>query len=397
MPSVIKNAFFMDHIIHYDPGLPPETPSPAYVVDLERLRSNLEIIKSVQDQTGCKILAALKGFAMHSVFPLMRDYVAGVCASGPWEAQLGSEEFGKEVHCFAPAFTDTDMQEVLSYAHHISFNSLNQFQKHKASVEASERPISCGLRVNPEYSEVETDIYNPCVAGSRLGIRREALDGQDLSAIEGLHFHTMCEQNSDTLERTLDHFEKRFGELLPQMKWVNFGGGHHITSPTYDLERLVRILKKFKSRYPHLEVYLEPGEAMAINTGVLVSTVLDIIEESPSIAILDLSATCHMPDVLEMPYRPEIVNAAEAAKKKHTYSLGGLSCLAGDMIGHYSFDQELKPGDKLYFLDMAHYTMVKTSTFNGIKHPAIATWNPESKELKVIRKFGYEDYRNRLS
>lgn len=387
----------MDHIIHYDPGLPPETPSPAYVVDLERLRSNLEIIKSVQDQTGCKILAALKGFAMHSVFPLMRNYVAGVCASGPWEAQLGSEEFGKEVHCFAPAFTDQDMHEVLQCAHHISFNSLAQFQKHLPAVKAHKRQVSCGLRVNPEYSEVETDIYNPCVAGSRLGIRRSSLQGQDLSEVEGLHFHTMCEQNSDTLERTLERFEDKFGDLLPQMKWVNFGGGHHITSPTYDLERLANLLNTFKSRYPHLEVYLEPGEAMAINTGVLVATVLDIIDEAPPIAILDLSATCHMPDVLEMPYRPEIVGAAEANAKAHTYSLGGLSCLAGDMIGHYSFAQELNVGDKLYFLDMAHYTMVKTSTFNGIKHPAIVTWDPATQTLEIVREFGYADYRDRLS
>ncbi len=357
----------------------------------------MDLIKSVQEQTGSKILAALKGFAMHSVFPLMREYVAGVCASGPWEAQLGAQEFGKEVHCFAPAFTEVDMQEVLSFAHHISFNSIAQFRKHLNAVKSSARHVSCGLRVNPEYSEVETDIYNPCVAGSRLGIRRKALDGQDLSEVEGLHFHTMCEQNSDTLERTLVHFEEKFGDLLPQMKWVNFGGGHHITSPTYDRERLIKILKAFKSRYPHLEVYLEPGEAMAINTGVLVATVLDIIQDAPPIAILDLSATCHMPDVLEMPYRPEIVGAKEAGELPYTYSLGGLSCLAGDMIGHFSFQKELTPGDKLYFLDMAHYTMVKTSTFNGIKHPAIATWDPDKKELQVVREFGYEDYRNRLS
>lgn len=387
----------MDHIIHYDPGLPPDTPSPAYVVDLKRLRSNLEIINSVQKETGCKILAALKGFAMHSVFPLMRDYVAGVCASGPWEAQLGADEFGKEVHCYAPAFTDVDMQEVLACAHHISFNSLAQFRKHLPAVEAHSRTVSCGLRVNPEYSEVEVDIYNPCVAGSRLGIRKESLEGVDLSKVEGLHFHTMCEQNSDTLERTLVHFENKFGDLLPKMKWVNLGGGHHISSPTYDVPRLIRLLRDFKSRNPHLEVYLEPGEAMAINTGVLVATVLDIIEEAPPIAILDLSATCHMPDVLEMPYRPEIVGAAEPNEKPHTYSLGGLSCLAGDMIGHYSFDTPLEVGEKLYFLDMAHYTMVKTSTFNGIKHPAIATWNPETKQLKVVREFGYTDYRDRLS
>lgn len=334
---------------------------------------------------------------MHSVFPIMREYVAGVCASGPWEALLGAEEFGKEVHCFAPAFTDVDMQEVLACAHHISFNSLNQLYQHLPAVGSATRKISCGLRVNPEYSEVEVDIYNPCAAGSRLGIRRSALEGQNLSEIEGLHFHTMCEQNSDTLERTLAHFEEKFGDLLPQMKWVNFGGGHHISSPTYDVPRLVKLLKDFKERYPRLDVYLEPGEAMAINTGVLVSTVLDIIDDSPPIAILDLSATCHMPDVLEMPYRPEIVDGAEPGEKPHTYSLGGLSCLAGDMIGHYSFDQPLKPGDRLYFLDMAHYTMVKTSTFNGIKHPSIATWDPDQQELKVVREFNYTDYRNRLS
>ncbi len=357
----------------------------------------MEIIRSVQDQAGVKILAALKGFAMHSVFPLMRDYVAGVCASGPWEARLGAEEFGKEVHVFAPAFTREDMAETLRHAHHISFNSYNQFFEHETMVKTCERQVSCGLRVNPEYSEVEFEIYNPCAAGSRLGIRREALQGKDLSGIEGLHFHTMCEQNSDALERTLVRFEEKFGDLLPQMKWVNFGGGHHITSPTYDLERLIRILRDFRSRYPRLQVYLEPGEAMAINTGVLVATALDIIADSPPIAILDISATCHMPDVLEMPYRPEIVGAADAGEKPYTYSLGGLSCLAGDTIGHYSFDKPLSPGDRIAFLDMAHYTMVKTTTFNGIKHPSIATWNPESQDLKIVREFEYEDYRNRLS
>lgn len=387
----------MDHIIHYNPDLPSSTPSPCYVVDIQRLRSNLEIIRNVQNATGCKILAALKGFAMHSVFPLMREYVAGVCASGPWEAQLGAEEFGKEVHCYAPAFTAEDMQEVLNYTHHISFNSLAQFRQHQSAIDASSRSVSCGLRVNPEYSEVETDIYNPCVAGSRLGIRRAALEGQNLSAVEGLHFHTMCEQGSDTLERTLVHFEEKFGDLLPQIKWVNFGGGHHITSPTYNVPRLIRILKAFKARHPHLEVYLEPGEAMAINTGVLVSTVLDIINEQPPIAVLDISATCHMPDVLEMPYRPEIVDAGKLGEKAHTYSLGGLSCLAGDMIGHFSFDQPLKPGDRITFLDMAHYTMVKTNTFNGIKHPSIATWDSENSKFTVVRRFNYTDYRNRLS
>lgn len=387
----------MDHIIHYDPGLPEETPSPCYVVDLQRLRSNLAILKDIQDKTGCKILAALKGFAMHSVFPLMREHLAGVCASGPHEAQLGAEEFGKEVHVFAPAFTDEDMGEIVELAHHISFNSFAQWQRHKEKVAQSPRPISCGLRVNPEYSEVEVEIYNPCAPGSRLGIRREAFANQPLDGIEGLHFHTMCEQNADTLQRTLVAFEKRFGDLLPQMKWVNFGGGHHITSPTYDRDLLVALLIDFKNRHPHLAVYLEPGEAIAINTGVLVAQVLDIQENDTPIAILDISATCHMPDVLEMPYRPEIYGASLPQAKAHTYTLGGLSCLAGDVIGDYSFDQPLTPGNTLYFLDMAHYTMVKTTTFNGIKHPDIATWDPKTQELKTIKKYGYNDYKTRLS
>lgn len=387
----------MDHIIRYNPALPPETPSPCYVVDLRRLRANMAILRSAQERAGVKILGALKGFAMHSVFPIMRESLAGVCASGPWEAQLGAEEFGKEVHVFAPAFTDVDMQETLELAHHISFNSFAQLRKHWPAVQAAARKVSCGLRVNPEYSEVEVDLYNPCVAGSRLGIRRVAFAGEDLSGIEGLHFHTMCEQNSDTLERTLAHFEEKFGDLLPQMRWVNFGGGHHITSPKYDLDRLVRVLTEFKARHPHLAVYLEPGEALAINTGVLVATVLDIIADAPPIAVLDISATCHMPDVLEMPYRPEIFEGAPPDAKPHVYSLGGMSCLAGDMIGHYSFDRPLRPGDRIHFLDMAHYTMVKTSTFNGIKHPSIATWDPDTQEFKLIRTFAYKDYRDRLS
>ncbi len=387
----------MDHIVHYDPQLPDNTPSPAYVVDLKRLRANLEILKSVQDRTGCKVLGALKGFAMHSVFPIMRDYLAGVCASGPHEAQLGAEEFGKEVHVFAPAFTTADIDELTQIAHHISFNSFNQWKLHRDTVANAPRSISCGLRVNPEYSEVDVEIYNPCAQGSRLGIRRNAFEGQSLDGIEGLHFHTMCEQNSDTLQRTLEHFETGFGDLLPQMKWVNFGGGHHITSPTYDIELLVETLNAFKSRYPNLEVYLEPGEALAINTGVLVAQVLDIQESDTPIAILDISATCHMPDVLEMPYRAEIFEAELPSVKTHTYKLGGLSCLAGDVIGDYSFDNPLQAGDKLYFLDMAHYTMVKTTTFNGIKHPDIITWDPDTQSLTTVKKYGYEDYKNRLS
>jgi len=387
----------MDHIVHYDPGLPLSAPSPSYVVDLQRLQANLDIIDDIRQTTGCKILCALKGFAMHSVFPQLREKLDGTCASGPWEARLAAEEFGKEVHVFAPAFTDEDMDEILDLAHHVSFNSFRQWRTHRSRIEKAARKISCGLRVNPEYSEVEVEIYNPCSQSSRLGIRRDAFDGESLDGIEGLHFHTMCEQNSDTLARTLEQFESKFSQFLPALKWVNFGGGHHITSPTYDRDLLKTILIDFKKRYPHLEVYLEPGEAIAINTGVLVASILDIQTADPDNVILDISATCHMPDVLEMPYRPEIWQAGKPGEKKRDYRLGGMSCLAGDSIDVYSFDEELKIGDRIYFMDMAHYTMVKTSTFNGIKHPAIATWDPVTNELKVVREFSYEDYKNRLS
>ena len=386
----------MEHIVHYDPKLPADIPSPCFVVDLERLESNLQILEAIQAETGCKILCALKGFAMHSVFPLLSKSLAGVCASGPHEAQLGAEEFGKEVHVFAPAYSRRDMEELIPIAHHISFNSFAQWRLHRDAIASSRRPISCGLRVNPGYSEIDVEIYDPCAAGSRLGIPACAFE-DELDGIDGLHFHALCEQNSDTLERTLAAFETRFGKWLPHMKWVNFGGGHHITSPTYDRDRLIRILTDFKRRHPNLDIYLEPGEAIAINTGVLVATVLDITRNEVEIAILDVSATCHMPDILEMPYRPEIVGADLPNKLEHTYRLGGLSCLAGDVIGDYSFRRPLQPGDRIQFLDMAHYTMVKTTTFNGIKHPSIATWDPSSKKLNVVRDFGYEDYKNRLS
>ncbi|MFP4540667.1 MAG: carboxynorspermidine decarboxylase [Opitutales bacterium] len=388
----------MEHIIHYDPGLPGDVPSPCFVVDTARLRGNLEILHEVQETSGAKILCALKGFAMHAVFPLMREYLAGITASGPHEAQLGHDFFGKEVHVFAAAFSEADIDAIAPLAHHVVFNSFGQWERHRERIRNAGRTISCGLRVNPEYSEVEVALYDPCAPGSRLGIRREALEGKDLGGIEGLHFHTMCEQGAATLARTLEHFEAKFGEFLPQMKWVNFGGGHHITAPQYDREHLVALIRRFRHKWPHLQVYLEPGEAIAINTGVLVSTVLDLFEtpEGP-MAILDVSATCHMPDVLEMPYRPEIVGAAAPHEKAWTCSLGGQSCLAGDRIGRYSFDRPLEIGDRVTFLDMAHYTMVKTSTFNGIQHPHIATWDPAAGRLEVVRRFGYADYRDRLS
>jgi len=388
----------MNHLVPYDPQLPESVPSPCYVLDTRRLRGNMEILADVRRRAGVKMLAALKGFAMHSLFPLMRDYLDGVCASGPWEARLGAEAFGKEVHVYAPAFSERDLVEILPLAHHVSFNSFVQLRQGRAAAAAVRHPISCGLRVNPELSVVETPLYDPCAPGSRLGVRRAAFEGQDLEGVEGLHFHALCEQGADVLERMLERFEARFGDLLPGMRWANLGGGHHITSPAYDVEGLVAMLRDFKARYPHLEVYLEPGEALAINAGVLVATVLDVLENGPEpAAILDVSATCHMPDVLEMPYRPEIWGAGAPGEKPHAYQLGGLSCLAGDVIGRYAFDEPLRPGQRLHFLDMAHYTMVKTTTFNGIKHPAIAAWDPDAGELEVVRSFRYEDYRDRLS
>lgn len=388
----------MDHLISYDPGLPDDVPSPCYVVDLARLRGNLDLLRGVQEASGAKILLALKGFAMHATFPLIREYLAGITASGPHEALLGHELFGKEVHVYAAAFSAADIETILPIAQHLSFNSFGQWKRFRERIQNSGHAVSVGLRVNPEYSEVEVELYNPCAAGSRLGIRRDAFEGENLDGIEGLHFHTMCEQGPQTLARTLEHFEAKFGEFLPRMKWVNFGGGHHITAPRYDREHLVALIKRFRYKWPHLQVYLEPGEAIAINTGVLVSTVLDVIEspEGP-IAVLDVSATCHMPDVLEMPYRAEVVDASLPGERAWTCRLGGQSCLAGDMMGAYSFDRVLEVGDRIIFRDMAHYTMVKTTTFNGIQHPHLATWDPVVRTFKIVRRFVYADYRDRLS
>ncbi|RME69859.1 MAG: carboxynorspermidine decarboxylase, partial [Verrucomicrobia bacterium] len=296
----------MDHLLFYDPALPPEVPSPCYVVDLERLENNLRVLREVQEASGAKILGALKGFAMPQAFPLMSRYLSGITASGPHEAMLGREFLeGGEIHVYAVVFSEADIQAVLPIADHLVFNSVGQWQRFRSAVTGARRRVSPGLRVNPEYSEVEVAIYNPCTEGSRLGVRREALAGVDLTGLEGLHFHTMCEQGADTLGRTLERFEEKFGDLLPRMKWVNFGGGHHITSPVYDRSLLVELIRGFRVRWPHLTVYLEPGEALAINTGVLVATVLDVVETPAGpVANLDVSATCHMPDVLEMPYRP---------------------------------------------------------------------------------------------
>lgn len=372
-------------------------PSPAYVVDDALLRRNLELLGEVQARSGAKILLALKGFALWDAFPLVRQYLVGTTASGQDEARLGAETFGGEVHCYSPAFTEAEMTEVLRYADHLSFNSPRQWQHFRERVAAAPRTISCGLRVNPEYSEGKVALYDPCAPGSRLGTRAVDLAGVDLEGLEGLHFHTLCEQNSDALEHTLAAFESKFGQHLAGLSWVNFGGGHHITRDDYDVERLVRVIRDFRARHPHLSVYLEPGEAIALNTGFLVCSVLDIVDNDGPIAILDTSATAHMPDVLEMPYRPEIIGAGEPGEKAHSYRLGGLTCLAGDMVGEYSFDRPLSIGDRLVFTDMAHYTMVKTTTFNGIRLPSICRVDETSRQVHTVRSFGYVDYMQRLS
>ena len=367
--------------------------TPYFLVDEARIRRNCEVLASVKERTGCKVLLALKGFACWPLFPMIGTYLDGVCASSPWEARLGREQFGREVHAFAAAYSDADFAELLTLCDEIDFNSFAQFRKFQ-TLERGETKL--GLRINPECSTQDPAhaIYDPCAPKSRLGIRRADFDGQDLSGISGLHFHTLCEQNSDALEITLAAVEEQFGEFLPAMEWVNFGGGHHITRADYDLDRLCRLIHDFKAKY-NVQVILEPGEAVALNAGELVVSVLDVIDNDGPIAILDCSCTCHMPDVLEMPYRPEITGAGEPGEKAYTCRLAGISCLAGDVIGDYSFDAPLKPGDRLEFLDMAHYSMVKTSFFNGIRHPAIAIRRGD--QMDVVREFGYSDYKTRLA
>jgi carboxynorspermidine decarboxylase len=364
------------------------------VVDLGKLRHNLEILADVQERAGCKILLALKGFAMWSTFDLVGRYLHGVAASSPNEARLGREHMGKAVHTYAPAYSQESLQAVLPLSDHVVFNSMSQWLRFEPL--ARQSGVNCGLRVNPRHSEVEVALYDPCAPGSRLGATRDQIDADALDGITGLHFHTLCELGSDALERTLQAFEREFGDLLPRMAWVNMGGGHHITRDDYDRERLIRIVREFRERHD-VEVFLEPGEAIALNTGVLVATVLDIVHNEVDIAILDASATAHMPDVLEMPYQPRIAGAGDPGQHRHAYRLGGQTCLAGDVIGDYSFTRPLQVGDRLVFEDMAHYTMVKNTTFNGVELPSIVTHDPETDEIRVVRRFGYEDYAGRLS
>ena len=374
--------------------------TPAYVVDRGLLKKNLEKLAQVQRDSGAKILLALKGFSMFSTFDLVREYLHGCCTSGLHEALLGHEEFRKELHVYAPAFKQAEMEQIIPIAHHISFNSPTQWQKWKPMLDAARaaglHAPSPGIRVNPEHSEVECSLYDPCSPSCRLGTRSETLDKEDLTGLEGLHFHALCEQDSDVLERTLAAVEKRFPKLLAQVKWVNMGGGHHITRNDYDVERLVRVIRSFKERCGK-DVYLEPGEAIALNTGYLIASVLDIVPTDIPTAILDTSATAHMPDTLEMPYRPHIIGTDLPGVLSHTYRLGGMTCLAGDVINEYSFPAPLEIGQKLVFTDMAHYTMVKTSTFNGVPHPDIDLYDPETGVLRVVRRFGYEDFKRKLS
>lgn len=385
-----------DHFVGFDPG---RVPSPCYVVDEVALADNLRLLARVQADSGARVLLALKAFSMFAVAPLVRRYLSGTCASGLYEARLGREEFGGEVHTFCAAYRDADFDEVLTYSDHLVFNSVHQWHhfRERCLGARERRPqLRFGLRINPRHSEGATPLYDPCAPGSRLGITLDELAGANLDGISGLHFHTLCEQDLPPLARTLAAVEAQFGPWLERLEWINFGGGHHVTRTDYQVEALIELIRGFRARRG-LAVYLEPGEAVALDTGVLVAEVLDLKRNDRDLAILDTSATCHMPDVLEMPYRPRILGAAEPGALPHSYRLGGQTCLAGDVIGDYAFAAPLQRGQRLLFADMAHYTMVKTNTFNGVPLPAIAIWNSETDALRIVRQFGYEDFRNRLS
>ena len=396
-PTLSKNSLTELASIPY-----AEAPSPSYIVHLDQLEKNCQLLRSVAERSGAKILLALKGYACYSTFPIIKQYLSGTTSSGLHEALLAKEYFGEEVHVYSPAYKVDEIKKLSSFAHSLVFNSARQLSNGLETLKGKRHP-ELGLRVNPEYSEIGIDLYDSCAPTSRLGTTRAALD-QSLNTLpcdllknlDGLHFHALCEQDADTLERTVDAFEAKFSDLIANMKWINFGGGHHITRQEYDVESLIKVVKRFREKYG-VDVYLEPGEAVALHTGVLVVTILDIVESGGlKTAILDSSFTCHMPDVLEMPYRPSVLGAGTPEEYMHNYRLGGISCLAGDVAGDYSFPEALKVGQRLVFLDMSHYTMVKNTTFNGVPLPAISLYS-ESKGLDTIRRFGYEDYRSRLS
>lgn len=367
--------------------------TPCYVIDEDSLLRNLEILHGVEKRTGCKILLAQKAFSCYHLYPLIGEYISGTACSGLYEAKLGFDEMGKENHVFSAAYREEELDEIISYCGHIIFNSFAQLDKYRERVLAAGKKI--GLRINPECSTQEGhEIYDPCSPKSRLGITNRNFRRDDLHGVTGLHFHTLCEQNSDDLEKTLDAVEEKFGDVLSGMEWINFGGGHHITRPDYDIQSLENCINRMQSKYG-LEVYLEPGEAVALNAGYLVTEVLDIIENDMPIAILDTSAACHMPDVLEMPYRPPLKGSGESGELEYTYRLGSQTCLAGDVIGEYSFVAPLNVGDKLVFGDMAIYSMVKNNTFNGMPLPSIVLLKKDGT-TEILRKFGYDDFKNRL-
>ena len=369
--------------------------TPAYILEEDKLIKNLEILKRVQEESGCKILLAQKCFSMFRVYPLIGQYISGCTASGLYEARLGFEEMKKENHVFSPAYKEEDFDEILSYCDHIIFNSVNQLCKFKEKCQKAGK--SFGLRINPQCStQGDHAIYDPCAPGSRLGVTADKLTAADLEGVDGLHFHTLCEQNADALETTLQAVEAKFGHYLHQMKWLNMGGGHHITRADYDVERLIGLIRHVKDTYD-VEVYLEPGEAVALNAGLLKTTVLDKVENGGiTTLILDASAACHMPDVLEMPYRPPLMDSGQPGEKSYTYRLSSYTCLAGDIIGDYSFDRELDEGDVLYFEDMAIYSMVKNNTFNGIPLPDLVVKKADGS-CELVKRFGYDDFKGRLS
>ncbi|MCD8186233.1 MAG: carboxynorspermidine decarboxylase [Rikenellaceae bacterium] len=372
-------------------------PSPCYVVDEKALRRNLELIQSVKERSGAEIILALKANTTWGIFPIIREYIPYATASSVNEARLAFEQMGTLTHTYAPAYTEREFPEYLRYSSHITFNSLTQAERFLPAVGAYPRKISCGIRINPEFSEVKTDLYNPAAPGSRLGVPASKLGGRLPEEIEGLHFHTLCESSSFDLEKTLAVVEEKFGPLLRQAKWLNMGGGHLMTRRGYDTEHLIGLVRSFQRKYPHLQLILEPGSAFTWQTGDLVSTVQDLVDNHGiRTAMLDVSFACHMPDCLEMPYKPAILGATDAVPGKPTYRMGGNSCLAGDYMGDWSFDRELKVGDRIVFQDMIHYTLVKTTTFNGVHHPSIGLWTADNRFL-MIRKFTFEDYRSKLS
>lgn len=379
-------------VLDFPRDITDRVPSPCYLISLKVIEENCKILDYVQQKSGAKILLALKAFAQPESFGVIKKYLHGVCASGPIEAELGREEFGKEVHTFSPAFTEEQFAKVLRYSDYIIFNSISQFKKYARVAKMSGKKV--GLRVNPGYSEVEIPLYDPCAVGSRFGIHPQELLKIDIGDVDGLHFHAMCEQNSDVLLRVLKSFEELFGKYINNLKWVNFGGGHHITRDDYDVELLIATINSFRNRYNNIQVYLEPGEAVVLNAGVFVTTVLDIINNGMEIAILDSSAETHMPDVLAMPYTPKIIGAKGPGEYPYDYRLGGISCLAGDFVGTYSFEKPLKIGQRIVLLDMALYSFVKNTTFNGIELPSINLFDETG--LVFEKKFSYKDYRNRL-